>query len=157
MSSINDQAISYTLSDDEVLARAERIYLGRMQRHGAITRPEDAADFFRARLAHLEHEEFHVLFLDQRHRILGCEMLIRGTIDGAAIYTREVVKRALLLNAASVIVSHNHPSGDPSPSAADRAITKRLSDAFQLMDMRVLDHVVVAASGTVSLAERGWV
>lgn len=144
------------LSDDEVLARAEEIYLERMQRYGVMTRPEDAADYFRAKLAHLEHEEFHVLYLDVRHRILSCELHARGTLSGAAIYCREIAKRALLLNASALICAHNHPSGDPEPSVADRAITKRIADALNLLDLRLLDHVVVGVEGTVSFAERGW-
>lgn len=157
MSSVRDQ-LTYRasgLTDDEVLARAEEIYLDRMTRFGAMTRPEDAADYFRAKLAHLGHEEFHAVFLDSRHRILSCEMLFRGTVDGAEVHPRVVAQRALALNAVAVIFSHNHPSGDPSPSAADRAITARLRDALDLIGVRVLDHVVVAAGGVVSFAERG--
>lgn len=159
MSSVSEQ-LSYRalgLTDDEVLARAEEIYLDRMKRYGAMTRPEDAAEYFRAKLAHLGHEEFHVVYLDNRHRILSSELHARGTLDGATIYCRQIAKRALLLDAAAVICSHNHPSGNPEPSAADRAITKRIVDALNLLDIRLVDHVVVGAEGTVSFAERGWV
>lgn len=146
----------YCLTDDEVLQRAEEIYAERMQRYGVMTRPEDAADYFRAKLAHRQHEEFHVLFLDQRHCILGCELLARGTLNGTDVYPREVAKRALLLNAAAIVCAHNHPSGDPEPSAADRAFTQRLMGALRLFDIRLLDHIVVGAKGAVSLAARGW-
>lgn len=159
MSCVHDQ-LTYRakgLNDDEVLARAEEIYLERMKRYGAMTRPEDAADYFRAKLAHLGHEEFHAVYLDTRHRILSIEMHARGTLDGATVHCRQIAKRALLLDAAAVICSHNHPSGSPEPSTADRAITKRISDALTLLDIRLLDHVVVGLEGTVSFAERGWV
>ena len=119
--------------------------------------PADAAGFLRARLADLGHEVFACLFLDTRHRIIRFEPLFRGTLDGAAVYPREVVKRSLELNAGALILAHNHPSGDAEPSEADRAITDRLSRALALVEIRLLDHFVVSASGHVSLAERGWI
>jgi DNA repair protein RadC len=100
---------------------------------------------------------FACLFLDTRHRVICFEPLFRGTIDGAAVYPREVLKRALHHNAGAVILSHNHPSGDCEPSEADRSITRRLREALGLVDIRLLDHIVVAAGGHVSLAERGWI
>ncbi len=100
---------------------------------------------------------FACLFLDTRHRVIGFEPLFRGTLDGAAVYPREVVKRALVHNAGAVILAHNHPSGDCEPSEADRAITRRLGEALGLIDVRLLDHLVVAGGTHVSLAERGWI
>lgn len=147
---------SYQNADEQsVLRIAEDILSKRLERLGAVTDPSSAGDFLRMRLAHLAHEEFHVLFLDQRHRILACEMLFRGGVSGAEVHLRVVAQRALQLNAAALILAHNHPSGDPSPSAADVSITARLREAMQLFDIRILDHLVVSASGVVSLAARG--
>lgn len=145
------------MSDEHILHAAENILRDRLHRLGDITDPSKASAFLRMRLAHLKHEEFHVLFLDNRHRILACEMLFRGTIDGAEVHPRVVAQRALALNAAAVILSHNHPSGDPSPSTADRTITTRICEGLALLEIRVLDHIVVAADGVVSFAARGWV
>ncbi|HUH39023.1 MAG TPA: JAB domain-containing protein, partial [Spongiibacteraceae bacterium] len=96
-------------------------------------------------------------FLDNQHRVLSAEALFHGTVDAAAVYPREVVKRALALNAAALIVAHNHPSGVAEPSQSDRHITARLREALQLVDIRLLDHFVVAGHECLSLAERGWV
>lgn len=105
-----------------------------------------------------EHEIFGVLFLNTQNCLLEANPMFTGTVDSCAVYTREVVKQALKLNAAAVIFTHNHPSGNPEPSAADRAITDRLKSALALVDVRVLDHIVVGSGGeTTSLAERGWI
>src|SRR5690606_40540494 len=109
------------------------------------------------RLRSLPHEVFACLFLDTRHRVISWEELFRGTLDGAEVHPREVVKRALALNAAAVIFAHNHPSGSGEPSAADRAVTARLKQALALVDIRLLDHFVVGDGVPVSLAARGWV
>ena len=119
--------------------------------------PADAARFLKARLLGLPHEVFCCLFLDTRHRLIRYEELFRGTIDGATVYPREVVKRALQHNAAAVILGHNHPSGVAEPSEADRHITVKLAKALALVEIRLLDHVVVSRGGHVSLAERGLV
>ena len=111
----------------------------------------------RARLGSLLHEEFHVLWLDNRHRILDCQKLFTGTIDGASIHPREVARAALNINAAAAILAHNHPSGVPEPSAADRAITAELSGSLKLLGVRVLDHLVVSAGDVVSMAARGLI
>ncbi len=129
---------------------------GPVDRRRAFQKPGDAARCFRARLANLGHEVFSCLFLDTRHRLIAYEPLFRGTIDGAAVYPREIVKRALGFNAAAVILGHNHPSGDCEPSEADRNITLKLARALSLVDIRLLDHLVVSRQGHVSLAERGW-
>jgi len=123
----------------------------------ALAAPVDAARYFKARLLDLPHEVFSCLFLDTRHRLIRYEELFRGTIDGATVYPREVVKRALQHNAAAVIVGHNHPSGVSEPSEADRNITLKLAKALALVEIRLLDHVVVSRSGHVSLAERGLI
>jgi DNA repair protein RadC len=126
-------------------------------REMALTRPEDAGRFLMARLRHYPHEVFGCLFLDNKHRVLAFEEMFRGTIDGAAVYPREVVRQCLEHNAAALILAHNHPSGVAEPSEADRSITRRLADALSLVDVRVLDHLVIGDGGWVSLAERGWV
>ena len=117
--------------------------------------PEDTRRFLASRLGTYPHEVFAALFLDNRHRIIHYRELFRGTIDGAAVYPREVVRQALEDNAAAVIFAHNHPSGVAEPSQADIALTKRLKDALALVDIRVLDHMVVGHGEVISLAERG--
>ena len=117
--------------------------------------PIDAASYLKLRLSTLPYEAFSCLFLDNRHRALACEELFRGTIDGASVHPREVVRACLKHNAAAVIFSHNHPSGVAEPSAADRAITETLRMALNLIDVRVLDHIVVGTGKPVSMAARG--
>lgn len=119
-----------------------------------LTSPEDSKNYVKLQLALYEHEVFACLFLDNRHRVIAFEKLFRGTIDGASVYPREVVKSALGHNAAAVIFAHNHPSGVAEPSKADENITQRLKSALELIDVRVLDHLVVGED-IVSFAERG--
>jgi DNA repair protein RadC len=130
---------------------------GPQDRRRSFSNPRDAACCFRARLADLSHEVFCCLYLDTRHRMIRYEALFSGTLDGAAVYPREIVKRALAWDAAAVILGHNHPSGDCEPSEADRSITQRVARALALVDIRLLDHLVVSREGHVSLAERGWI
>lgn len=125
-------------------------------REQSLSRPDDAGRYLMAKLRSYPHEVFACLFLDNRHRVLAFEELFRGTIDGAAVYPREVVRRSLEHNAAALILAHNHPSGVAEPSEADRAITRRLVEALGLVDIRVLDHLVIGDGYWVSLAERGW-
>ena len=120
-----------------------------------MANPRATRDFLRARLRDREHEVFCCLFLDNRHRVIAFEEVFRGTIDGASVHPREVVKLALARNAAAVILAHNHPSGVAEPSQADELITGRLRDALALVDIRVLDHIVVGDGRCVSFAERG--
>jgi len=120
-----------------------------------IRSPADTSAFLLARLGHLEHELFGCLYLDNRHRVLAFRELFRGTIDGTSVYPREVVKEALAVNAAAVILAHNHPSGVAEPSQADERITRRLKAALELVDIRLLDHLIVGDGGTTSLAARG--
>lgn len=143
-------------TEEDILSVAEDILRRRLDRLGTMTSPIESAAFVRMRLAHLPREEFHALWLDNRHRVLTVESIARGTIDSATVHVREVVKSALSWNAAAVVFAHNHPSGDAEPSSADRAITKQLQQALALVEVRVLDHIVVASGGTVSLAQRGW-
>lgn len=132
-----------------------RRYLETPVRRRPLKSPQDAAACFRARLADLPHEVFGCIFLDTRHRIITFEPLFRGTVDGAAVYTREILKRALYHNASAVIVGHNHPSGDCEPSEADRSITIRIKRSLALVDICLLDHLIVSPGVCQSLAERG--
>jgi DNA repair protein RadC len=144
------------VSSEEILKMARTLLNRRFARGRLIGAPEEAKSFVAMKLAHLEHEVFAALFLDNRHRVLRFETLFRGTIDGASVHPREVVKRTLQLNAAALILAHNHPSGTGEPSQADLRITQRLKDALALVDVRVLDHLIVGRD-VVSLAERGLV
>ena len=121
----------------------------------AFSSPTAVKEYLRAKLAGFEHEVFAVLFLDTQDRLIEYAEMFRGTIDSASVNPRELVKEALRLNAAAVIVSHNHPSGNPEPSAADKAMTAQLRQGLALVDVRTLDHVIVAGSRTTSFAERG--
>jgi DNA repair protein RadC len=133
-----------------------RRHLGeQLRRADPLTSPDATRRYLHARLRDLPHEVFTCLFLDTRHRVIACEELFRGTLDGASVHPREVVKRALQLNAAALILAHNHPSGVAEPSQADQQLTRRLTDALRLVDIRVLDHLVVGDGTTVSFAERG--
>jgi len=143
-------------SFDEILEEAARAALAnRVKKGTALTSPKLTRDYLMTRLSSRDHEVFTVLFLDNRHRVIECLEMFRGTIDGASVYPREVVKEALQRNAAAVILSHNHPSGIAEPSQARELITCRLRDALALVDIRVLDHLIVAGGQVVSLAERG--
>lgn len=144
-----------TLTPDDILEAAKRIAASRFYRGRMIVGSETAASHFQLLHQDLEHEEFHVLFLDNQHRVLSMNKLFTGTIDSANVYPREVVKRALSHNAAAAIFFHNHPSGNPEPSKGDQVITKRLQDALELVGVRVLDHIVVGAEGYVSMTKRG--
>ena len=139
-----------------IVETAAEILLEALVQGQPMTRPDEAAEFLRLALAHEKTEHFAVLFLNNKHQVLQFERLFAGTVDGAAVYPRVVVQRALENNAAAVIFAHNHPSGCADPSEADRLITRRLIDALRLVDIRVLDHFVVSQSNWVSLAERGW-
>lgn len=120
-----------------------------------IRSPADTESFLQAKLRHLPHEMFCCLYLDNRHRVLRFDKLFRGTIDGTSVYPREVVKEALAINAAAVILAHNHPSGVSEPSQADERITQRLKSALDLVDIRLLDHLIIGQAQTTSLASRG--
>ncbi len=143
-------------TEQDVLAAAEGILGERLKRQGSIGSPTDANNFLRMRLGALSHEEFHVLWLDNRHRIIDCQKLFTGTVDGASVHPREVVRAALTANACAAILAHNHPSGVAEPSAADRAITNELRDALRLVGVRILDHIVVGDE-CVSMASRGLI
>ena len=133
-----------------------RRYLGEtLQRGAALSSPDDTHRYLQARLRDQCQEVFCCLFLDIRHRVLAFEELFRGTVDGSAVYPREVVKRALSHNAAAVIFAHNHPSGVAEPSRADKSLTASLESALPLVGVRVLDHLVIGDGEMVSFSERG--
>jgi len=123
----------------------------------SLASPRATCDFLSAKLRDLEHEVFCCLYLDKCHRLIEYEELFRGTIDGASVHPREIVKLALQRNSAAVIVAHNHPSGIAEPSQADELITQRVKEALGLVDIRLLDHIIVGDGMIVSLAERGLI
>lgn len=138
------------------LEMARRYLRESLDRGEGFTRPALARQFLQGQLRDEDREVFAALFLDNQHRLLSYEPLFYGTINAAAVYPREVVRRGLEHNAAAVIAAHNHPSGVAEPSAADRALTGRLREALALVDIRLLDHLVIGDGECVSLAERGW-
>lgn len=145
------------VSDDALVDAALKILAEQLVRGDLLESPTTTRKYLALRFSSLEHEVFCCLFLDNRHRVIACDELFRGTIDGASVHPREVVKRALAHNAAAVILAHNHPSGVAEPSQADELITLRLKDALGVVDIRVLDHLIVAGAKVVSLAERGLI
>lgn len=153
---VSETGGTYQPADDEaVIAAALRIVASRVQRGSPLESTTATRQYLTLRFAGLEHEVFSCIYLDNRHRVIACEDLFRGTIDGASVHPREVVKAALAHNAAAVILTHNHPSGVSNPSSADEMITKRLKDALAIVDIRVLDHLIVAGASVYSFAEHG--
>lgn len=140
---------------DEIIEAARAVAGQRMQRGESFTDPQASGRFFQDKLAGLEREVFAAAFLDTRHRLIEYVELFQGTIDGAEVHPREVVRAALRLNAAAVLVAHNHPSGEVEPSAADRVVTLRLKQALALVDVRLLDHVIVAGRQSMSMVAKG--
>ncbi|GAW87394.1 DNA repair protein RadC [Bathymodiolus platifrons methanotrophic gill symbiont] len=138
-----------------VLEMARRHTFEVLDRGSVLTSPEATRAYLSNQLRHYQHEVFACLFLDNQHHILKYEELFRGTIDGASVYPREVVKKALEHNAAAVIFAHNHPSGISEPSQADKLITDKLKQALSLMDIRVLDHFIIGDGLPYSFAEHG--
>lgn len=147
----------FTSNQQATIQEAIGILESRLQTTKAFTSPSDVKQFCQLQIAQEKDEHFCCIFLDNQHRLIGFERLFRGTVDGASVYPRVVVRRALELNAAATIFTHNHPSGLPEPSQADISITQRLKEALKLVDIRVLDHIVVGTEGTVSIAERGQI
>ena len=140
-----------------VLEIGRRYLQAEISRTDCFDNPAATRRFLASRLRHLPHEVFACLMLDNRHRLISFEELFRGTIDGASVQPREVVRRALTHNAAAMILAHNHPSGVAEPSDADRRITRHIREALDLIDVRLLDHIVVGDGEMSSLAEMGWI
>lgn len=152
-----------TFTDAEILSKASKILEKRAKyntREGSFTSPEAVRDYCRLRFAAMEDgaEHFMVLYLDTRNRLIAAEVPFHGTVDGATVYPREVLKRALHHNANAVIFAHNHPSGLADVSPADKTLTRKLKKGLELFDIRVLDHMIVAdRSDTIlSMAEKGY-
>ncbi len=137
------------------LELARRSLAEQLTERPTLGNPTDSGDYLRAQLRHLPYEVFGCLFLDNRHRVLAFEELFRGTLDGASVHPREVVRACMRHNAAAVIFAHNHPSGVAEPSPADRALTHELQAVLQLIGVRVLDHLVIGIGVPVSMAARG--
>ena len=145
--------------ENQIIAEAKQLLYKRMtnRKYEQFTSPGSVKDYLQLHLAERKREIFYCLFLDSQHRLLDDKELFKGTIDGCSVYPREVVKATLEVNAAAVILAHNHPSGVAEPSTADRQITDRLKDALALVDVRVLDHFVIGDQDVISFAERGWI
>ena len=142
-------------SSEEVLQQARRVLSQRVRRGATMSSPEAVRDYLRVQLGVLEHEVFCVIFLDAQHRIVALKEMFRGTVTQTSVYPREVVKESLAVNAAAVILAHNHPSGVAEPSRADEFLTQSLRQALALVDVRVLDHLVVAGADVTSFVELG--
>ena len=138
-----------------VLEMARRALAEQMTTVDALSSPQAVRDYLKLTLARLPHEVFVAVFLTAQNRVIAVEEIFRGTLTQTSVYPREIVKRSLAHNAASVIFAHNHPSGEASPSQADRSLTKALADALALVDVRVLDHFIVAPGASLSFAEQG--
>lgn len=144
------------LNEEDVLTMAKTIMESRFARSHYLTSPDITRQYLTMALGNEPREVFALILLDNQHGVIGMEILFQGTIDGATVYPREVVKKALEANAAAVILAHNHPSGNPEPSQDDKLITQKIAKALMTVDIRTLDHLIVAGGSTVSLAERGW-
>jgi DNA repair protein RadC len=142
-------------TQEEVLSQAWVVLANRVKPGLTLSSPRDVKDFLRLEIGSLEFEVFGAVFLDEQTRIIELKQMFRGTVTQTAVYPREVVKEALKLNAAALILYHCHPSGVPEPSRADEHLTSTLKAALSLVDVRVVDHIIVTATATVSLAERG--
>ena len=140
---------------DEVLSQARRVLSRRVRRGATMSSPQAVKDYLRLEIGVLEHEVFCVLFLDAQHRIIELKQMFRGTVTQTSVYPREVVRKALEINAAAVILAHNHPSGVAEPSRADELLTQALKAALDLVDIKVLDHIVIAGNVAWSFAEKG--
>jgi DNA repair protein RadC len=140
-----------------VLEMARRYLHENISKKSVMNNPDDTKRFLKSKLAHQQREVFACLYLDSKHQVIDYKELFFGTIDGASVHPREVVKSTLNHNAAAVIFAHNHPSGNPEPSQADINITRQLTDALSLIDVRVLDHLIIGNGDAVSLAELGHI
>jgi DNA repair protein RadC len=143
------------MSDDKIIQRALKILASRVREGAALTSPGAVRDYLRLALSGREHEVFLCIWVDAQHRVIEIEEAFRGTLTQTSVYPREIVKAALRRNAAAVIFAHNHPSGIAQPSQSDELLTRNLREALALIEVRVLDHLVVAGAQAISFAERG--
>lgn len=145
------------IHENQLIDQALAILDRRLFTRGPVlTSPDTVAAYLKRQLVQQEHEVFGVVFLDAQHRVLAFEVLFHGSIDGASVYPRQVVKRSLAHNAAAAIFAHNHPSGCSAPSQADRVLTARLKEALALIEVCVLDHFIVGEGSPLSFAKHGW-
>ncbi|EKI5684839.1 DNA repair protein RadC [Salmonella enterica] len=149
--------INKLVTEQDIVNIANTLLARRFKRRTKLTSSNQTREYFKLKLASYEYEVFCAMFLNNQNQVLAFKELFHGTINETAIYPREVVKQALSLNAAAIIFVHNHPSGDPEPSQADKHITLKLKYALELVDIRVLDHFIVAGSKSISFAERGLI
>lgn len=140
----------------DIINQARELLTARLYRNQSLESSKETESYLALQLGDREQEVFAVIFLDNRNQVLQYKEIFYGSIASTSVYPHELARLALRLNAAAVICSHNHPSGHPEPSAADRTITERIKSSMELIDVRVLDHVVVGGGRTVSFAERGW-
>ena len=143
------------VTEADILMMAKQLSQKRLSKGRLLESPAAVKDHLRELIHEYEHEIFAVLLLDTKHKIIGFHEMFRGSIDSASVYPREVVKLALEHNAAAMILTHNHPSGNPQPSQADILLTTKLKEALALVDVRVLDHIIVGTDGCCSLVENG--
>ena len=144
------------VTETDILLMARQLANLRLRRGRALTSPKEVFSHLQALLGDYEHEVFALLLLDSRHRVITFQEMFRGTLDGASVYPREIVKVALEHNTAAAVLVHNHPSGDPEPSQADLNLTHKVREALNLVGVRTLDHIVVGHESCVSLAEQGY-
>lgn len=144
------------MEEETIIDQALTILKSRLRKPEQVfTASKDVTDYLTLQFAELEHESFQVMYLDNQHGLLELKEMFRGTVNSAMVYPREIVKAALAFNAAAVILSHNHPSGDSQPSTADKMLTEEVSQALKLVDVRVLDHIVIGHLDTYSFADNG--
>lgn len=164
MTQVNSESsVSYKVKtdaskeEDSVIRDALSILSRRMNAaKSVLDSPDVTANYLKLSVGQLQYETFGILYLDNHHGVISDGQLFRGTINGASVHPREVVRECIMKNASAVIFYHNHPSGEPEPSEADKALTTRLIEALELIEVRVLDHIIVGGSRSVSFAERGY-
>lgn len=153
---VRDVAGDYRQVDaDEVLQAAQEVLLVRVRGGDVLASPQAVRDFLRVKLGTLEHEVFAVVHLDTQNRVIDYVEMFRGTVSQTSVYPREVVRESMMRNSAALLLVHNHPSGSTQPSKADEMLTQTLKSALALVDVRVLDHLIVAGNDILSMAERG--
>ncbi|MCG9660446.1 RadC family protein [Vibrio mediterranei] len=154
-----DYGKGFSNEEMELISHAMSIIESKWKQNNleSFNSPIETKQYITMNVSHLEREVFGVIFLDNQNRLIANEFLFYGTIDAASVYPREVIKRALELNSAAIMFYHNHPSGIAEPSQSDRRITRKLIDALNTVDIRVLDHFVSGGTDVVSFAERGWI
>lgn len=149
--------VTFTREEQATISAAKKILASKLKiESAALESPQAAMNYVQLQIGHYEHECFAVVFLDTKNRVKGFKKLFYGTIDGASVYPRGVVKECIKHNAAAVFLVHNHPSGVCEPSQADRMLTERLKEALALINVRVLDHFIVSNTATLSMVEYGW-